>query len=174
MTTPLYSADYMKRIAFLDGQILHDFHLNIMQKNIAEAIKAKTTREKYDFYLLVSPYNMYFHEPFINTSERDPASTAQLNSLSFSINSGSWETTLLELPKATNEIYLISNFEDYPSKGATVHFYYRTAIGNQWIPIQPDRPIYLSVPSRYFQIKVECLYTGTIRPVVYDFAFMWK
>jgi hypothetical protein len=174
MTTPTYTTDYMKRIAFLDGQVLHDFHLNIMQKNIAEAIKAKTTRERYDFYLLVSPYNMYYHEPFINTTDRDPESTAELNTLSFSISSGSWITPLLELPAATTEINLVANFEDYPSQGATVNFYYRTAVGNQWIPIIPDQPVLLPVPKRYFQIKVECLYTGTIRPTVYDFALMWK
>lgn len=169
-----YSTDFMKRIAFLDGQVLHDFHLNIMQKNIAEAIKLKTTRERYDFYLLVSPYNMYFHEPFVDNTDRNSASTAVLNGLTFSINSGSWESSLLELPATTSEICLVSNFEDYPNQGATVNFYYRTAIGNQWIPITPDMPVNLALPKRYFQIKCECLYTGTVRPAVYDFALLWK
>lgn len=174
MPTPSYTTDYMKRIAFLDGQVLHDFHLNMMQKNIAEAIKLKTTRERYDLYLLVSPYAMYFNEPFVDTTDRDVNSTAELNNLSFSINSGSWESTLLELPAVTSEICLVSNFEDYPSQGATVNFYYRTAIDNQWIPITPDQPVYLGVPKKYFQIKVECLYTGTIRPTVYDYTLLWK
>lgn len=169
-----YATDYMKRIAFLDGQVLHDFHLNIMQKNIAEAIKLKTTRERYDFYLLVSPYNMYFHEPFVDSVDRDPASTATLNTLQYSISQGSWESSLIELPATTNEINLVSNFEDYPSQGANVNFYYRTAKDNQWIPITPDQPVYLGVPKKYFQIKVECLYSGTIRPQVYDYALMWK
>jgi len=172
--TPVYTTDYMKRIAFLDGQVLHDFHLNIMQKNVAEAIKLQTTRSKYDFYLLVSPYNQYFMEAFVNNNERDPNSTAALNQLSFSFSAGSWESTLLELPSTTNEICLVSNFEDYPSQGAYVKFYYRTAMGNTWIPILPDDPTYLSVPKRYFQIKVECTYTGTIRPSVYDYTLLWK
>jgi hypothetical protein len=169
-----YATDYMKRIAFLDGQVLHDFHLNIMQKNIAESIKLKTTRERYDFYLLVSPYSMYFHEPFVDNTDRDSASTATLNTLNFSISQGSWESSLLELPITTSEINLVSNFEDYPSQGAHVNFYYRTAKDNQWIPITPDQPVYLSVPKKYFQVKTECLYTGTIRPAVYDYALMWK
>jgi hypothetical protein len=172
--TPTYTTDYMKRIAFLDGQVLHDFHLNIMQKNVAEAIKLQTTRSKYDFYLLVSPYNMYFYEPFISNNERDPDSNAVLNQLSFSISAGSWESNLLELPAPTDEINLAANFEDYPDKGAYVNFYYRTAKGNSWIPFQPDQPIYLPVPKKYFQIKVECSYTGTIRPTVYDYALLWK
>lgn len=169
-----YTADYMKRIAFLDGQVLHDFHLNIMQKNVAEAIKLQTTRSKYDFYLLVSPYNMYFMEPFISNNDRDANSTAVLNQLAFSVSAGSWESSLLELPAVTEEICLVSNFDDYPNQGAYVRFFYRTAIGNDWTPIQPDAPTYLKVPKKYFQIKVECSYTGTIRPAVYDYALLWK
>lgn len=169
-----YTTDFMKRIAFLDGQVLHDFHLNIMQKNIAESIKLKTTRERYDFYLLVSPYNMYYHEAFVDTLDRADTSSAALNTLQFSISQGTWESKLLTLPATTNEINLVSNFEDYPSQGAHVNFYYRTAVDNQWIPITPDQPVYLSVPKKYFQVKVECLYTGTIRPAVYDYALMWK
>lgn len=168
------ATDFMKRIAFLDGQVLHDFHLNIMQKNIAEAIKLKTTRERYDFYLLVSPYNMYYHESFVGNEDRDPESTATLNTLQFSISQGSWVSNLIEIPSPTEEINLVSNFEDYPSQGAHVNFYYRTAKGNEWIPITPDQPVLLPVQKKYFQIKVECLYTGTIRPSVYDYALMWK
>lgn len=173
-TTPTYTADFMKRIAFLDGQVLHDFHLNIMQKNIAEAIKLKTTRERYDFYLLVSPYRMVFMEPFVNTTDRSPNSTATLNQTSYSISDGSWESTLLELPALTDEFYILSSFEDFPNNGAHVNFYYRNAEGSQWIPVDVNTPTYLPVPRQYFQIKVECLYTGTVRPTVYDYALMWK
>lgn len=170
-----YTTDYMKRIAFLDGQVLHDFHLNMMQKNIAEAIKLKTTQERYDFYLLVSPYNMYFVESFVNNAERSNESTAQLNTLSFSINSGAWVSNLLTLPEVTDEIYLLSNFKDNPSLGATVQFYYRTTIDSEWIPAKIDTSIYLeNTSSKYFQIKIECLYTGTVRPEVYDYALLWK
>jgi hypothetical protein len=170
-----YSTDYMKRIAFLDGQVLHDFHLNLMQKNVAEAIKLQTTVSKYDFYLMVSSYNMYFVESFVDKSNCDTAATtAQLNTLSFSISSGSWESNLLTLPDLTEEICLVSNFEDNIAQGAYVKFYYRTAKGNTWIPITPDMPTYLPVQKRDFQIKAECTYTGVIRPAVYDFALLWK
>lgn len=169
-----YATDYMKRIAFLDGQVLHDFHLNRMQKNVSEAIKLQTTRSKYDFYLMVSPYNMYFLEPFVNRSFRHEDSTSTLNELTFSISQGSWESTLLTLPETTDEISLVANFEDYPAQGAHVHFYYRTALNNAWTPLVPDDPTYLSAPSKYFQIKVECSYSGTVRPTVYDYALMWK
>ncbi|MCD7910965.1 hypothetical protein KC480_05425 [Bacillus velezensis] len=172
--TPSYTPDYMKRIAFLDGQVLHDFHLNIMQKNIAESIKLQTTRSKYDMYLLISPYNMYFYEAFVGEADRHPNSTASINQLSFSISTGSWESSLLELPSPTEEICLVSNFEDYTDKGAYVTFYYRTGLNNDWIKVMPDDPIYLSVPKKYVQIKIECTYTGTIRPTVYDFAMLVK
>ncbi|PVC75063.1 hypothetical protein C2I27_04025 [Priestia megaterium] len=169
-----YTSDYMKRIAFLDGQVLHDFHINLLQKNVAEAIKLQTTRSKYDFYMLVSPYKMYFMEPFVNEDEKDANSTAVLNQLAFSINAGSWESTLLELPQVTEEICLVANFEDYVTKGAFVKFFYRTGKDNDWIPLQPDIPTYLAVPKKYIQIKAECTYTGTMRPALYDFALMWK
>lgn len=167
-------AEYMNRIAFLDGQVLHDFHLNIMQKNIAEAIKSKTTQERYDFYLLVSPYSAYYMEPFINTANRDSSSTATLNTLSFSISSGSWITPMLELPKETDEINLVANFEDYPNQGAYVRFYYRTTVDSDWISINVDKPVLFASPKRYIQIKAECSYAGTIRPTIYDFSLMWK
>lgn len=169
-----FNGNFMKRIAFLDGQVLHDFHLNIMQKNVAEAIKLQTTYTKYDFYLLVSPYNQYFVEPFINENYKSPSSTADLNSLAFSISSGSWVGKLLELPAVTEEICLVSNFEDYINQGAYVKFYYRTSESNEWIPMNVDVPTYLSEPKKYIQIKVECSYQGIIRPAVYDYALLWK
>lgn len=167
-------ADYMKRIAFLDGQVLHDFHLNIMQKNVSEAIKLQTTRSFYDFYLMVSPYNMYFLEAFVDETEKDASSTAVLNTLSFSISSGSWVSNLLELPASTGEICLVSNFEDNIAKGAYVKFYYRTAQNGGWIEMTPDMPTYLASASRYIQIKAECTYTGTVRPNLYDFCLLFK
>lgn len=171
----IYNSGYVKRIAFLDGQVLHDFHLNYMQRNFAEALKRKTTQERYDFYLLVSPYSMYFCEPFVDQSQRDASeSTDSWSALEFSNSSGAWVSKLLELPAVTSEINLVSNFEDYPSQGANVNFYYRTAVGNQWIPITPDQPVYLDVPKKYFQIKADCVYTGTIRPRIFDYALLWK
>lgn len=169
------NSGYVKRIAFLDGQVLHDFHLNYMQRNFAEALKRKTTQERYDIYLMVSPYNLYFMESFVDQVYRDAIlSTDAWNSLEFSNASGSWVSTLLELPDATNEINLVANYEDYPEQGATVEFFYRHSPEEQWQPILPDEPVYLSVPKKYMQIKVECNYTGTIRPRIFDYALLWK
>ncbi|SFJ62229.1 hypothetical protein SAMN02799624_05215 [Paenibacillus sp. UNC496MF] len=168
------TGNYMKRISFLDGQVLHDFHLNTMQANIAQAIKLKTMYERYDMLLLVSPYQTYFAEPFVDTSNRDAASTAVLNTLSYSMNADSWITSLLQLPAVTSEIYLLANYEEYPASGATVKFSYRTGSSGSWVSCKIDEPIYLPVASKFIQIKVDCLYTGTVRPVVYDFCVQWK
>jgi hypothetical protein len=170
MATP----NYMKRIAFLDGQVLHDFHLNTMQKNIAEAIKLKTMYERYDMLLLCSPYKFYFAEPFVDESYKDPSSTAVLDTLSFSIKSDSWISKLLELPATTDEIYLLANKEDDKTNGATVEFFYRTNTSGPWTSISTDTAIYLPSPSKFIQVKVDCKYTGTVRPVVYDYCLMWK
>jgi hypothetical protein len=168
------TGNYMKRIAFLDGQVLHDFHLNTMQANIAQAIKLKTMYERYDLLLLVSPYKMYFAEGFIDTKYRDPSSTAVLNTLTYSINADSWITPLLELPAPTTEICILGNYEEDPDHGATVQFSYRTSTGAPWTKANPDLPIYLALPTKFIQLKVDCLYTGTTRPIVYDFCLQWK
>lgn len=167
-------SNYMKRISFLDGQVLHDFHLNTMQKNIAEAIKSKTTIERYDMLLLVSPYKYYYVEPFINEDNKGPESTAELNTLSFSINSGAWVTPMLELPEETDEIYLAGSFEEHPENGAFVRFAYRREVDEPWINADIDKAIYLDDSSKKIQVKVTCEYTGTVRPIVYDFCLMWK
>jgi len=168
------ATNYMKRIAFLDGQVLHDFHLNTMQANISEAIKLKTTQERYDMLLLVSPYKYYFSEAFTDDSFRDPSSTAERSTLTFSINSDSWITPLLELPAATDELYILSNVEEDPEYGSFVKFYYRHNTSGAWTEVQTDKAIYLATPSKFVQLRVQCVYTGTVRPVCYDFALMWK
>ncbi|QHW35670.1 hypothetical protein GZH47_32755 (plasmid) [Paenibacillus rhizovicinus] len=170
MATP----NYMKRIAFLDGQVLHDFHLNTMQANISEAIKLKTTLERYDMLLLVSPYKYYFCEGFTDDSNRDPSSNAVRSTLSFSINQDSWITPLLELPATTDELYIQSNMEEDPDFGSTVKFFYRHSTSGSWNEVKADKPIYLTTASKFVQLKVQCLYTGTTRPTVYDFCLMWK
>jgi len=168
------TGNYMKRISFLDGQVLHDFHLNTMQANIAQAIKQKTMYERYDMLLMVSNYNLYFAEPFIDTKYRDPSSTAVLNSLTYSISSDAWITPLMDLPAATSELYLLATYEDDPANGAMVKYSYRTASGQPWTDITLDTPIYLSTPTSKVQLKVDCKYTGTTRPIVYDFCLFWK
>ncbi|CDQ41821.1 hypothetical protein [Virgibacillus salexigens] len=164
---------HMERITFLDGQILHDFHLNNMQRNIAEFVKTKTTKERYDMLMLVSPYNYYFAEPFINNNHRDSSSTAELNSLRFSINQDQWITNFMELPVATEEFYILSEYENNPDSNSYVDFYYRTSPTNSWIKIDVDAPVYMPL-TKYFQLQVDCRYSGTTRPEVYDFAVLFK
>lgn len=164
----------MKRITFLDGQTLHDFHLNIMQKNISEAIKQKTTYERYDMLMLLSPYNYYFCEPFVSNDNRHSNSTAELNPLTFSISSDEWITPLLELPENTSELYILANYEDFPASNCFVDFYYRTAETMNWIKVNVDSSIVLPTQTKYAQVKVHCRYTGNVRPTVYDFALMSK
>lgn len=170
MATP----NYMKRIAFLDGQVLHDFHLNTMQKNIAEAIKLQTMYERYDMLLLCSPYRFYFADPFVDTGYRDPSSTSELDTLSNSIKADSWISTLLELPATTDEIYLLSNSDVDQANGAAVDYYYRVNTSRPWTKISTDQAIYLTAPSKFIQIRIDCNYTGTVRPAVYDYCLMWK
>jgi hypothetical protein len=167
-------ANYMDRIAFLDGQVLHDYHLNIMQKNMAEAIKTRIVQERYDMLMLVSPYNYYFSESFVNDDQRDPSSTAILNTQSFCITSDSWITRFLQLPTATSEICLMSDYEDNVKEEAFVSFYYRTAGDAPWIKVIIDQEITLPTPSDKIQIKIECQYKTTVSPIVYDFALMSK
>jgi hypothetical protein len=164
---------YMERISFLDGQILHDFHLNNMQKNISEAIKTRSVKERYDMLMLVSPYNFYHAESFINSKNRNSLSTARINSLTFSINQDQWITNIMELPEATSEFYLLSEYEDNESESSYVDFYYRTGEANSWIKIKVDTPVYMP-STRYFQLRVDCRYAGTTRPEVYDYAILFK
>lgn len=164
---------YIKRISFLDGQILQDFHLNNMQRNIAEAFKDLTVKERYDMQMLVSPYNYYFAETFINNNNRSSESTAEIDTMRFVIEQGSWITRMLELPEATDEFYLLSEYEDNEKEQNKVEFYYRTHVDNPWIKIEVDTPIYIP-QTKYIQIKVDCLFTGTTRPTVYDFAVLFK
>ncbi len=168
------SAHFMKRIAFLDGQVLHDFHLNSMQKNIAEAIKLNTMYERYDILLLCSPYRFFFAEPFVDESFRDPSSTAVLDTLSNSIKADIWISTLIELPATTSEIYLLSDSEIDISNGASVDYYYRANTSAAWIKMPTDTAVYLNTPTKFIQIKIDCKYAGTVRPAVYDYSLMWK
>lgn len=163
---------YLKRISFLDGQILHDFHLNIMQRNIAEAIKQKVTQERYDILLMTSNYDYYFCESLIDNSNRDSSSDAILNTLTYTVHEGSWVSTMLELPEITDEFYLYANFEDFPEKLARVKFFYRIATTNAWREVSVDTAIPVSTGTKYIQVKAELTYTGTVRPTLHDFAIM--
>lgn len=164
---------YISRISFLDGQILQDFHLNSMQKNIAESFKVMTVKERYDMKMLVSPYDYYFSETFTKNTNRSSSSTATIDQMRFLINQGFWVTRMLELPVRTKEVYLLSEYQDDPAKGSEVKFYYRAREENAWIQIEIDEPIHIP-ETKHIQIKVECNYTGVVRPEVYDFALYVK
>lgn len=165
---------YLKRISFLNGQVLHDFHLNIMQRNIAEAIKQRVTQERYDILLMTSNYEYYFCEPLIDETNRDASSTANLNNLTFTIHEGDWVTPILELPERTDEVYIYSNFEDFPSNGAVVKFYYRVAATDTWRPINVDTATPIAGGTKYIQLKAELAFVGTTRPTLYDFAIFTR
>lgn len=172
----LEASYYMKMIHFLNGQDLEDFHLNSMQMNFAKALKAKTTQDRYDTYLLVSPYNYYFYEAFVGTTNRDTTSTseANINQLEFMIESGNWITKMLILPKKTDEIMLVGTIEENRIEGANVDFFYRTSTESDWIPIGVDNAITLPTQSEYIQLKVSCSYSGIVRPKLHDFALLVK
>jgi len=167
---------YMKKMLFADGQILQDFHLNTMQDNFSEAIKIKTTKERYDLLMLLSPYTMYFSEDFTSNTYRDTLSTADRNEYTYSISSGSWISKYQTVPSSykVNEIYILSNMEETLSLGATVRVSYRTSSSGSYQVASLGVPISFSSARSGFQIKIECLYTSTVRPTVSDFCVMWR
>lgn len=168
------ATEYLTRIAFLDGQVLHDYHLNLLQRNTGEAIKAKTTQERYDMYLNLSPYNGYFADAFTTDQYRSSLSSAVRNTLTMAIEADEWISVMHELPEAATEIYLLAAYEENIPQNATVYFSYRTTTNGAWIDAPIDRAIPLATASRYVQIKIRCAYLGSVRPSVYDYALMFK
>lgn len=171
---PSYIYGYVKQIAFINGQVLEDFHLNMMQTNFADAMKHKSVRDRYDTLILVSPYNYYFMESFVDNTDRDPSSTAQRDALSYCIRQGNWITPFLQLPTAAQEVCIYASYEDNPALSANVKFYIRTLEDGFWQQVQVDYPVKMPANTRNIQIKAECTYTGTIRPELYDFALFVK
>jgi len=165
--------NHLERIAFLDGQILTDVHLNKMQKNIAESLKDKTTRERYDMLMLVSPYNYYTYDSFIDESKKDNLSTAKLDNLRYMISEDEWIAKIVELPEQSEEAYILSDYEKDQNNESSIDFYYRISEGNEWTKVEADTPIYMPRTS-YFQLKIHCRYEGSTRPAVYDYAVMFK
>lgn len=169
-----FETESMERIAFIDGQPLHDYHLNQLQRNVAEGIKRKATIERYDQYLLLSPYSVYFAEDFTSDKYRSSASNAVRNTLTMSIEADNWISVMHELPDQAEEIYIVSKFWEDRANGATVEFAYRTTTNGAWIPMPVDTGILLTNKSRYIQVRVSCKYTGQVRPVVTDYALMYQ
>ena len=169
-----FEKESMERIAFIDGQVLQDFHLNEIQSNVAEGIKRKATTERYDMYLLLSPYSTYFVEDFTGDAYRSNQSTAVRNKLTMAIEADTWVSAMLELPDLAEEIYLVSKYWENKAAGATVSFAYRTTTNGAWVPMNVDTGVLLPTKSRYVQIRVQCGYTGQVRPAVVDYALMYK
>lgn len=169
-----FENESMEQIAFIDGQPLHDYHLNQLQTNVAEGIKRKSTIERYDQYLLLSPYGYYFGEDFTTDRYRSSTSTAIRNKLTMAIEADTWVSVMHELPEQAEEIYIVSKFWEDRANGATVDFAYRTTTNGAWIPMPVDTGVLLTAKSRYVQIRVRCNYTGQVRPVVTDYALMFK
>lgn len=170
------AAQFMKIIHFLNGQELEDFHLNTMQLNFAKALTAKTTQDRYDTYLLVSPYNYYFYESFVDTQNRDDrsTSTSNINQLEFYVESGDWMTKMMTLPEKAEEIMIVGAIEENRAEGAYVEFYYRTSTEGDWILAITDKGIELTNKIEYIQIMAKCYYVGTTRPKLNDFALLIK
>lgn len=168
------ATEYLTRIAFLDGQVLHDYHLNLLQRNTAEAIKAKTTQERYDMYLNLSPYNYYFADALTTDQYRSNLSSAVRNTLTMAIEADEWISVMHELPEAASEIYLLSSYEENIPQNARVYFSYRTTTNGAWVDMPVDKAIVLSGTTRYLQLKIRCAYMGSTRPSVYDYALMFK
>lgn len=170
------AAQFMKIIHFMNGQQLEDFHLNNMQMNFAKALKAKTTQDRYDTYLLISPYHYYFYESFVDEQNRDTTSTAKanLNNLEFYIESGDWVTKMMTLPEQIEEIMFVGAVEENRTAGAYVEFYYRTSTEGDWIGVPTDTAIPLTRKIEYIQIMARCYYNGTVRPRLNDFALLIK
>lgn len=169
-----FERESMERIAFIDGQDLHDYHLNNLQKNVAEGIKRKATIERYDQYLLLSPYYVYFAEDFTSDEYRSAASTAVRNTLTMMVEADAWISVMHELPDLAEEIYIVSKYWEDKANGANVEFSYRTTTNGAWVPIPVDTGVVLPTKSRYVQIKVQCNYAGQVRPAVVDYALMYK
>lgn len=169
-----FETESMERIAFIDGQKLHDYHLNQMQKNVAEGIKRKATIERYDQYLLLSPYSVYFAEDFTSDDYRSNGSTAVRNQLTMTVEADAWISVMHELPDQAEEIYIVSKYWEDVTNGATVQFSYRTTTNGAWIPMPVDTGVLLTSKSRYVQVKVQCNYAGQVRPIVADYALMYK
>lgn len=170
------AARFMKIIHFMNGQELEDFHLNSMQNNFAKALKAKTTQDKYDTYLLISPYNYYFYESFADEQNKSAESTSKLNvnELEFYIESGDWITKMMTLPQQTDEIMFVGSVEENRAEGAYVEFYYRTSTEGDWTIAATDTAITLPNKIEYIQVMARCYYVGTIRPRLNDFALLVK
>lgn len=169
-----YIYGFIKQIAFINGQVLEDFHLNMMQTNFADALKHRSVRDRYDTLLLVSPYNYYFMESFVDNTDREASSTAVRDALSYTIRQGDWLTPFLQLPSAAEEVCVYASFEDNPALSANVKFYIRTIENGFWQEARVDYPVRLPKNTRNIQIKAECRYTGTVRPELYDFALFIK
>lgn len=167
---------YIKKIIFANGQILQDFHLNILQDNVSKALKIKTTRERYDLMLMLSKYQMYFSEDFTSTTFRDSSSTAIISDYNYAVSSGNWITAPLFVPpdQKINEFLVLANLEEYNSVGSIVNLYYRTSTSEAFQLIARDFPVFFSSPKAMIQIKFEMIYTSTVRPSIFDFAVLWK
>lgn len=168
------SYGFIKQIAFINGQVLEDYHLHMMQTNFSDALKHKSVRDRYDTLLLVSPYNYYFMESFIDNADRHSSSTAVRDALSYCVRQGDWITPFLQLPSGAEEICMYASFEDNQALSANVKFYIRTVEEGFWQEARVDYPVKLPKNTRNIQIKAVCSYFGTVRPELYDFAMFVK
>ena len=163
---------YIKKLLFVDGQVLHAHHLNKMQDSIAGAVKEKITIEKYDSILDFSKYKCYFLETFINTNFKSYLSSCTIDEEYIRLVDGEWVTPLLELPTSdlANEILILSSTEI--PEGAFVKFYFRNNLTDTFEEINEKKTF--TTPKDKIQIKVKAISSATKDAYVNDFALFWK
>ncbi|WP_069590498.1 hypothetical protein [Neomoorella thermoacetica] len=163
------------RQKFHDGQVVHDYHLNGIQLEIAREIKKRYLINYYDLRLLNSPYIYYFLEPVIDTTRRDGGSALLDTDLLVITNTvlkatEDWTTLTMTLSQPTSEIMLFAEHK-IPDNTA-IDYYYLDVDGSTWLPLQPETPVAVTLSS--IKLRVVLTASGQSKPQVEQFCLMWR
>jgi hypothetical protein len=163
---------YLKKLLFVDGQVLKAHHLDKMQDSIASAVKEKVTIEKYDIILDYSKYKYSFIEDFTTDFFKSSLSLCTVDKDYFRLVEGEWVTPLMELPASSsaNEIFVFVGKET--PIGTDVKVYYRTSLLEVFEEINENKV--LSATADKIQIKIKAISSATENAYVNDFALMWR
>lgn len=178
MTSPLYTSvdGYVQRILFVNGQILHHYHLNVMQEQLSFALKEKTIRERYDTMLLFSPYKFVLFDALIDDRYKDPQSTAERNEYNFTFSNGFWLSKPFYFPAdaLVRSFMVMAGINENQDVGATVSISYRTTSNGLFVSPNSYGVVELNNPTNFLQLKITCNTTGIAQPSVHDYAVLWK
>lgn len=163
------------RQQFHDGQVVHDYHLNGLQLEIAKEIKKRYLTNFYDLRLLDSSYDYYFLEPVVDTSRRDSGSALLDNNLLVITNTvlnatEDWTTVALTLTQPTSEVMLFK--EDKVPDNTAIDYFYLDIDGSTWVPLQPETPVAASLST--IKLRVVLTASGQNKPQVEQFCLMWR